>query len=92
MGYNVNSSTFKKNKNFKKKNSWEPLVVIIVLALVLVALNWFLIDFTSGLYNDAATTIETTVEQESNQYYIKIEYIDNGLSQQENFILNIEFN
>ena len=66
MGYNVNNSTFKNNKNFKKKNSWIPLVVIIVLALVLVALNWFLIDFTSSVYNDATTAIETTVEQESN--------------------------
>lgn len=56
----------RKIRTLKKKNSWVPLVVIIVLALVLVALNWFLIDFTSGLYNDAATTIETTVEHESN--------------------------
>lgn len=66
MGYNVNSSTFKNNKNLKKKKSWIPLVFIIVLALILVALNWFLIDFTSSLYNNASTTIETTVEQESN--------------------------
>lgn len=62
MAYNVNSNTFKKGKN-KKKNSWIPLVIIVVLALILVALNWFLIDFTSGIYNNAPTTIETTAEQ-----------------------------
>lgn len=67
MGYNVNSNTFKNNKNSKKKkNSWVPLVIIIVLALILVALNWFLIDFTSSVYDNAATTVETTVQQESN--------------------------
>lgn len=66
MAYNVNSNTFKNRNNKKKKNQWIPLIVIVVLALILVALNWFLIDFTSVLYSNAPTTVETTVEQGSN--------------------------
>lgn len=68
MAYTVNSNTFKNgnDKKKKKKNQWIPLIVIVVLALILVALNWFLIDFTSVLYSNAPTTVETTVEQGSN--------------------------
>lgn len=66
MAYTVNNNTLKNGNNKKKKNQWIPLIIIVVLALILVALNWFLIDFTSGLYSNAPTTVETTVEQGSN--------------------------
>ena len=44
MANQVNSSTFKKNQSQKKKNPWIPLVVIVVLALLMVLLNYFMLD------------------------------------------------
>ena len=64
MSYTVNSNTFKNSNNNKnnkwKQHKWIPLVIIVVIALALVALNWFLIDFTSDVYN---TSQQATVEQ-----------------------------
>ena len=50
MENQVNSSTFKKNQSQKKKNPWIPLVVIVVLALLMVLLNYFMLDVTNAVY------------------------------------------
>ena len=50
MANQVNSSTFKKNQSQKKKNPWIPLVVIVVLALLMVLLNYFMLDVTNAVY------------------------------------------
>lgn len=62
MAYQVNSSTFKNSNNKKKRNPWIPLVVIVILALLMVLLNYFMIDVTNTIYN---TPQETTIEAES---------------------------
>lgn len=64
MAYQVNSSTFKNSNDKKKKNQWIPLVVIVILALLMVLLNYFMIDVTNTIYN---TQQETTVESQNEQ-------------------------
>lgn len=65
MAYHVNGSTFKKSQNSRKKNSLVPLVIIIILALLMVFLNYFIIDVTSSLYDTQQETqvieTETTI-------------------------------
>lgn len=65
MANQVNSSTFKKNQSQKKKNPWIPLVVIVVLALLMVLLNYFMLDVTNAGISDTAgnrTDRTTTAE------------------------------
>lgn len=47
----VDSRNFKKpgNNGNKKKNQWIPLVIIIVLALIMVAVQWMILDIQQGL-------------------------------------------
>ena len=54
--------TFKK-KYTKKKNPVVALIIIVIIALVMVALNWVLLDFTSSLYEEAGVTQETVTTQ-----------------------------
>lgn len=62
MSPNINSSTFKNSNNGKKKNPIVPLIIIIVLALALVLLQYFLIDFTGSLYEQQPTETQQQVE------------------------------
>ena len=59
MAYQVNSNTFKKNQSQKKKNPWIPLVVIVVLALLMVLLNYFMLDVTNAVYQTQQETVQT---------------------------------
>ena len=59
MANQVNSSTFKKNQSQKKKNPWIPLVVIVVLALLMVLLNYFMLDVTNAVYQTQQETVQT---------------------------------
>lgn len=59
MANQVNSSTFKKNQLQKKKNPWIPLVVIVVLALLMVLLNYFMLDVTNAVYQTQQETVQT---------------------------------
>ena len=59
MANQVNSSTFKKNQSQKKKNPWIPLVVIVVLALLMVLLNYFMLDVTYAVYQTQQETVQT---------------------------------
>ena len=59
MANQVNSSTFKKNQAQKKKNPWIPLVVIVVLALLMVLLNYFMLDVTNAVYQTQQETVQT---------------------------------
>lgn len=47
----VDSRNFKNygNNGKKKKNQIIPLIIIVVLALVLVAIQWFIMDIVSAL-------------------------------------------
>lgn len=59
MANQVNSSTLKKNQSQKKKNPWIPLVVIVVLALLMVLLNYFMLDVTNAVYQTQQETVQT---------------------------------
>lgn len=59
MANQVNSSKFKKNQSQKKKNPWIPLVVIVVLALLMVLLNYFMLDVTNAVYQTQQETVQT---------------------------------
>lgn len=59
MANQVNSSTFKKNQSQEKKNPWIPLVVIVVLALLMVLLNYFMLDVTNAVYQTQQETVQT---------------------------------
>ena len=59
MANQVYSSTFKKNQSQKKKNPWIPLVVIVVLALLMVLLNYFMLDVTNAVYQTQQETVQT---------------------------------
>ena len=59
MANQVNSSAFKKNQSQKKKNPWIPLVVIVVLALLMVLLNYFMLDVTNAVYQTQQETVQT---------------------------------
>ena len=59
MANQVKSSTFKKNQSQKKKNPWIPLVVIVVLALLMVLLNYFMLDVTNAVYQTQQETVQT---------------------------------
>ena len=59
MANQVNSSRFKKNQSQKKKNPWIPLVVIVVLALLMVLLNYFMLDVTNAVYQTQQETVQT---------------------------------
>ena len=43
----------------KKKNPWIPLVVIVVLALLMVLLNYFMLDVTNAVYQTQQETVQT---------------------------------
>jgi hypothetical protein len=59
MANQVNSSTYKKNQSQKTKNPWIPLVVIVVLALFMVLLNYFMLDVTNAVYQTQQATVQT---------------------------------
>ena len=50
---------FKKNQSQKKKNPWIPLVVIVVLALLMVLLNYFMLDVTNAVYHTQQENVQT---------------------------------
>lgn len=65
MGQNVNSSMFKNPKNGgKKKNQLIPLIFIIVLALALVALQYFILDFNSQIMSEQQS-MQQEIQQEA---------------------------
>lgn len=51
MQHTVNSSTFNKNNKTPKwkQNKWIPLVIIVILALLLILVNYVVIDFSQAL-------------------------------------------
>lgn len=68
MGQNVNSSMFKNPKNGgKKKNQLIPLIFIIVLALALVALQYFILDFNSQLMSEQQQNMQQEMQQQDTQ-------------------------
>ena len=66
MANQVNSSTFKKNQSQKKKNPWIPLVVIVVLALLMVLLNYFMLDVTNAVYQTQQETVQENAAVQAN--------------------------
>jgi cytoskeletal protein RodZ len=54
MGEHVNSSHFNKNNNkkngdWKKRHPWVPLVVIVIIALLMILINYFMIDIMTAV-------------------------------------------